>query len=247
LTVFLTSALRALAGAKAAAPPTVRWAEGEPGCTFTRGDDGIFRYGLWKGDVGLIAAVDSQELEKARKRPEPMFGILLTIRYRGSAALDLATGPTSLEFVKHHKLVRLAFDSSDLANRLQTRIEDLRFGIRREVKKHPEKKQEQEALLAAHEKNVTELQDFLSTYSFHAGTLNGSNRQISGWVFFSSPGAWIGEWKKPEEFLLRVPLDGQVFAIPITLPPREGDLVLRRRPGSQAIRLKPMPATGAGR
>jgi len=32
--------------------PTVRWSEQQPGCTFERGDDGKYRYGLWSGDVG---------------------------------------------------------------------------------------------------------------------------------------------------------------------------------------------------
>ncbi len=29
---------------------TLRWAEGEPGCTFSRDDDGKYRYGFWTAD-----------------------------------------------------------------------------------------------------------------------------------------------------------------------------------------------------
>src|SRR5438477_9037720 len=32
-------------------PPVVRWAEGQPGCTFARGDDGKYRWGLWSNDL----------------------------------------------------------------------------------------------------------------------------------------------------------------------------------------------------
>jgi len=44
---------------------TVRWAEGKPGCTFTRGDDGKYRYGLWSDDMGITLAVDSRELQRS--------------------------------------------------------------------------------------------------------------------------------------------------------------------------------------
>jgi hypothetical protein len=232
--VVLRCALRVTtwAGTQPPAPPVIRWSEGQPGCTFTPGDDGRLRYGLWTRDVGLIAAVDSQELEKSRKRPEPMFGVLLTIRYRGGGLLDVATGDISLEFVRHHQVVHRAYNPTDLSNRLQTGVEDLSLDIEREVRKHPEKKEQQEALLAAHQKDVVELEDFLSAHTLHAGTLNRANPEVSGWVFFSIRSAWIGAWKKPEEFLLRVPLDGDVFAIPITLPPEKGDLILRRRPAN---------------
>lgn len=182
--------------------------------------------------MGLIVAVDSQELEKSHRRPEPVFGVLLTIRHRGGPPLVVETGHISLEFVKHHGVIQLAFDPIDLSNRLQTGVEDLSLDIEREVRKYPEKKQQQEALLAAHQKDVAELEDFLSTHALHAETLEGANAEVGGWVFFSIRSAWIGGWKKPEELRLRVPLNGEVFEIPILLPPEKGDLILRRRPAN---------------
>ena len=68
---------------------TLRWAEGEPGCTFSRDDDGKYRYGFWTDDYGVVLAVDSQELEKARRRPDPIFALQLTIHYRGKDSLDV--------------------------------------------------------------------------------------------------------------------------------------------------------------
>jgi hypothetical protein len=51
--------------------PAVRWDEERLGCTFSRGDDGKYYYGLWSGDVGIILGIDSQELEKVHRRHEP--------------------------------------------------------------------------------------------------------------------------------------------------------------------------------
>src|ERR1700751_5586122 len=42
--------------------PALRWVEGNPGCTFSRDDDGKYRYGLWSDEAGVVMAVDSQEL-----------------------------------------------------------------------------------------------------------------------------------------------------------------------------------------
>ena len=50
-TVLLSSTVWAGSSGKEkdkAAVPTIRWAEGESGCTFTRGDDGKYRYGRKK-------------------------------------------------------------------------------------------------------------------------------------------------------------------------------------------------------
>ncbi len=62
--------LLALVFAASATPPgpdktsvtlALRWEEGQPGCTFSRDDDGKYRYGLWTADFGIVLAVDSQE------------------------------------------------------------------------------------------------------------------------------------------------------------------------------------------
>jgi len=212
-----------------AAVPTIRWAEGESGCTFTRGDDGKYRYGLWTEDLGITLAVDSQELQKVRRRPEPMFGVSLILRYRGAGALA-ATAHISLEFVQHFHLVRNSLDPDDLSIQLQNGVTALSDEMQREIRKHPEKKEEREALLQAHEKDVSELQEFLSTHSLRPVKLDPGNPEVSGWVFFSTRSKWIGDWKKREDFVLRIPLGNRIFEFPFSLPPSEGDLILRKRP-----------------
>jgi len=213
-----------------AAVPTIRWAEGKSGCTFTRGDDGKYRYGLWTEDLGITLAVDSQELQKVRRRPEPMFGVSLILRYRGGGALWATARNMSLEFVQHFHLVRYSLDPDDLSIQLQNGVTALSDEMQREIRKHPEKKEEQEALLQAHEKDVSELQEFLSTHSLRPVKLDPGNPEVSGWVFFSTRSKWIGDWKKREDFVLRIPLGNRVFEFPFSLPPSEGDLILRKRP-----------------
>jgi hypothetical protein len=92
--------------------PAVRWAEQNPGCTFSPGEDGKYRYGLWAGDIGIIMAIDSQELEKVHRRHEPFFAVLLTIRYRGQSSLDAAPDNISLEFLSHFDVTRRSCRSS---------------------------------------------------------------------------------------------------------------------------------------
>src|ERR1700757_2141416 len=60
--------------------PALRWAEGAAGCTFSRDEDGKYRYSLWTSDYGVILAVDSQELEKVHRRVEPFFSVEITVR-----------------------------------------------------------------------------------------------------------------------------------------------------------------------
>src|ERR1700692_4169596 len=57
-------------------PLAVRWADEQPGCTFSHGDDGKYRYGLWSEDVGIILAVDARELQIIPHRNWPFFGAL---------------------------------------------------------------------------------------------------------------------------------------------------------------------------
>jgi len=63
-----------------------------------------------------------------------------------------------------------------------------------------------------------------------AAKLDAGHPDVTGWVLFSTKSKWIGNLDKHEEFLLRVPLKGQVVEFPFLLPPSEGDLILRRRP-----------------
>jgi len=49
-------------------------------------------------------------------------------------------------------------------------------------------------------------------------------------VLFGTKNKWLGDWKKPEGFLLRFPIAEKIVEFPFELPARQGDLILRRRP-----------------
>lgn len=207
----------------------VRWDETHPGCTFSRGDDGKYRYGLWSGDLAITAAVDSQELEKVHRRHEQFFGVLLTIRYRGQGSLELSTSTISLEFVKHFRVIQTSLDPDDFSAKVQRDADALNDEIAHEVEKHPEQKEKKEAYMRAFLKDSAELTEFVGKNSLRPTTLNSGNPETSGWVLFSTQSKWINGWKKQEEFLLRVPLEGKVFEFPFKLPPQPGEVILRKR------------------
>lgn len=210
--------------------PVVRWDEERPGCTFSRGDDGRYHYGLWNGDLGINLAVDSQELEKVHRRHEPFFAVLLNVRYKGQGALDLGPGNISLEFVKHFGTVQTALDPDGFLQKVQNDADELNYQTAREVKKHPEQKEKKETYVRAFLKDSAELQEFVGKNSLRPTELSPSNPETTGWVLFSTSSKWIGGWKKPEELILRVPLDGKIFEFPFKLPVKTGEVILRRRP-----------------
>ena len=72
--------------------------------------------------------------------------------------------------------------------------------------------------------------EFLRTRSLRAITLDTGHSEASSWVLFSSKGKWIDGLQKQEEFVLRVPFGNRIVEFPFSLPPSEGDLILRRRP-----------------
>lgn len=215
---------------KASVAPTLRWTEGQSGCTFSADDDGKYRYGLWTEDFGITLAVDFQELGKARRRLEPVFAVLLSARYRGKNSLDLDPGKISLEFVSHYHDVHRSLDPDDLAAQLQKDTDALGGETEREIRKHPEKKSESETVLQARAKDLAEMIEFLSTRGLRPIKLVPEKPETSGWVFFSARSKWIGDWKKQEEFVLRIPVENRVVEFPFALPPSRGDLILRRRP-----------------
>lgn len=215
---------------KAPAPPASRWEEGQPGCTFSRDDDGKYRYGFWTADFGVVLAVDSQELEKVRRRAQPTFALQLTVNYRGKDSLDFVPGKITLEFVRHYQDVHGALDPDDLSRRQRNDANALAGETEREIRKHPEKKGEKEAALASRQKDSADMIEFLNTRSLRAAKLDPGHPEVSGWVLFGARSKWIGELQKQEEFVLRVPLEGRVVEFPFSLPLSEGDLILRRRP-----------------
>lgn len=209
--------------------PAVRWDETHPGCTFSRGDDGKYRYGLVSGDVAVTMAVDSQELSKVHRRHEQFFGVLLTVRYRGQQSLEVAANNISLEFLKHFRVIQTSLDPDDFSARIQRNADALNDELAHEVQKHPEQKEQKEADMRAYLKDSAELTEFLGKNSLRPTTLSPGNPETSGWVLFSTQSKWISGWKKQEEFLLRVPLDGKIFEFPFLLPPKPGETILRKR------------------
>jgi hypothetical protein len=232
LAMLLASAGRPFlhASDKALAISASRWEEGQPGCTFSRDDDGKYRYGFWSADFGIILAVDSQELEKVRRRRQPIFALLLTVHYRGQDSLDVAPGNITLEFVKHYHDVHKALDPDSLAGQQQKDADAQAEEIAREARKHPQKKETKEAVLAARQKDAAEMIEFLTTRSLRTITLDSGHPEAGGWLLFSTKSKWIDDLRKQEEFVLRVPLGNRVVEFPFSLPPSEGDLILRTRP-----------------
>jgi len=209
--------------------PAVRWEEGNPGCTFARGDDGKYRYGMWAGDVGIVVAVDAQELEKVHRRHEPFFAVFLDVRYRGQAALEFSTENISLEFSRHFRVKQPALNPDDFADKVQADADTLNDQTAHEVEKHPEQREQKEAYMRAFLKDSTELQEFVGKNSLRPARLSPGSRETTGWVLFSTESKWISGWKKPEDFILRVPVDGTVFEFPFRLPPKAGETILRKR------------------
>ena len=209
--------------------PAVRWDETHHGCTFSRGDDGKYRYGLWTGDVAITLAVDAQELEKVHRRHEPFFAVQLTIHYRGQGSLDVSTNNISLEFLQHFRVIQTSLDPDDFSAKVQKDADTLNDQIAHEVQKHPEEKEQKETYMRAFLKDSAELTEFVGNNSLRPTTLNAGNPETSGWVLFSTQSKWINGWKKQEEFLLRVPLAGETYEFPFKLPPKPGEVILRKR------------------
>jgi hypothetical protein len=210
--------------------PVIRWSEGTPGCTFSRGQDGKYSYGLWSGDLGLILSVDAREVQLVRHRIEPIFGVFLTVRYHGAASLDEVPDNVTLQFVKHFKVVQSSLDTDSYARKIQADAEALDEETRRAIAKHPEEKQTRQARLQGYQKSADELIEFLNSNSLRGAHLDRAMPEVRGWVFFDTDTKWLGKWKAQEEFVLSFPIAGKIFEFPFKLPPEPGELLLRERP-----------------
>lgn len=210
-------------------PPVVRWNEQSPGCTFSRGDDGKYRYGLWSGEIGIVLAVDAREVQIIRHRIEPIFGVLLTIHYRGADSMEEIPDGITLQFVKHFKVEQSALNPDDYSEKIQADADAFDDETRRVLAKHPEQKSAHEARLQDYQKSVNELIEFLGRDSLRPAHLDRANPEATGWIFFNTKNKWLGGWKAQEEFILRVPLNGTIFEFPFKLPPEPGELLLQKR------------------
>ena len=221
----------ALAGSRPSVP-TLRWTAGTANCTFREGEDGRSYYGLSSGDFEVTLAVDRQELEKIPHRTaDPMLGVFLTFHYKGSQQFEVQQNRFSLEFTKHFQIVQRSIDPDYLLKTLEGNVGDLTDEVERhQVKKHPEQKEQKETELQARLKDYTEMMDFISTRALRPMTLDGSNSSASGWVFFGTRNKWIGPWRRPEQFVLRLPVENLMVEFPFALPPEPGKVILRHRP-----------------
>ena len=212
--------------------PTLRWTENTANCTLRDSDDGRTYYGLSSGDFEISLAVDRQELEKIAHRASPTISVFLTFHYKGHDNFEVLQNKMYLEFSKHYQVVKGSLDPDDMVQHLQENVDDLTDEVERhDAKKHPELKGQKESELQQRLKDYTEMMDFISTRALKPVTLDPSNSSVSGWVFFSIKDKWIGAWRKPEEFVLRFPVENLTVEFPFILPPRAGKVELKRRPG----------------
>lgn len=163
------------------------------------------------------------------RRNEPFFSILVDVHYRGQTSLQFDSGTITLQFLKHFQVVQSSLDPDDFAQKIQSDADALDHETAREVEKHPEKKEGKDAYVRTYQKESAELLEFVSKDSLRAATLTPANAEASGWVLFSTSSKWISGWKKQEDFILRVPVNGTVFEFPFTLPPKPGEAILRKR------------------
>jgi hypothetical protein len=231
ITVLLASFL--FAGNKNSVS-VVRWSQDAPNCTLRQGNDGRTYYGFSTSDVEIILAVDRQELEKIPHRATPMLSALLTFRYKSGEQLGIHQDRFALEFVKHFQVVKTSLDPDDMLHHLQEDVDDLTDEVERhQVRGHPEQKAQKDTELQSRLKDYTEMMDFISTQALRPAVLNRSNSTVSGWVFFAIKDRWIGPWRKPEQFILRLPIGNLIVEFPFSLPPQTGGIELRHRPAEQ--------------
>jgi len=216
-----------------ATPPAqvLRWSVGQPGCGFQAADDGTYRYALATDDFSVTLAMDTQELDKARRRVEPILGLFLSVRFLKRNPPPLALRKITLEFVKHFHTTETPLDPEELAARLRVDDKKAAQAAAHEVRKHPEEKDELEAAVKAKQQNTSQMNEWTRTNTLQSTSTE--NNELSGWLLFAARTRWIGELNRQEEFLLRVSLGNVAVEFPFTLPPSQGDVRLRTRNADQ--------------
>ena len=211
--------------------PAVRWTAGAPGCAFERGDDGRYRWTMTGKDLTVTLLVDSQELTKSRRRFYHLLGVYVAVTYTGQDKFEFPAD-VRIDFVRHHDVLEGFEDPAELSNKLQNDIDTKVFETERQIKKNPKITEEKTALLREYEKVAAEFIEFVSTQALDPNTviLTPGNPEAHGWVFFATSNKWIGPWKEREDFILGVWMKDKVWQFPFSLPPTEGDLILRKPP-----------------
>lgn len=213
---------------KKPALPTVRWTEGAPGCSFERGADGRLRWTLSDKDLDLNLIVDSQELAKSLHHGfYRVFALYLAVNYKGAGNFEFPAN-LRLDYVRHHDVIETTMDPAMLQNRLQNDLDTKVFDTERQIKKHPELKEQKIARLRIDEKEGAEFIEFLTTQYLSSATLNAGNPETHGWVLFPTRNKFIGPWREREDFILAVYSKEKVWQFPFSLPPAAGNPELRK-------------------
>jgi len=208
--------------------PTVRWTEGAPGCTFERDTQGRLHWTLTDKDFDLDLIVDPQELSKSVHHGfYRSFAAYLAFNYKGAGNFDFPAD-LRLDYVRHHDVIETTMDPAMLQNKLQNDLDTKVFDTEREIKKHPERKDEKIKRLRIDEKEGAEFIEFLSTQYLSSATLNAGNPETHGWVLFPTRNKFIGPWKEHEDFILNVYSKNKIWQFPFSLPPAAGNPVLRK-------------------
>ena len=208
--------------------PAIRWTAGAPGCEFERGEDGRYRWRLVRDDLDINVGVDSQELAQSRRRLYKPLGVQLSVAYTGPSKFEFPAD-VRMEFVRHHNVIESPLDPTEFSTKMQNDVDSDLFQTEREIKKHPERAEQETNRARELQKEVAELIDFLSSKSLEPAILTPGNPEVHGWVFFGTKNKWLGSWKSREDFILRVGTKDKVYEFPFSLPPSEGDLILRKR------------------
>jgi hypothetical protein len=209
--------------------PARRWAAEAPGCQFQATNDGHYRWRMTSTDLDMVIVMDAQELHKTAHRLYHGLGVYLSVNYTGRDKFEFPAD-LRMEFVRHHSVTEGYDDPSELATTLQNSIDKQVFDTERDIKKHPEKNDEETALAREYQKEVSEFIEFLSTQSLQPAILTPGNPEVHGWAFFSTKNKWIGPWKQREDFILRVWMKDRVWEFPFSMPPSEGGgIVLKKR------------------
>ncbi len=211
--------------------PTVRWTAGEPCCTFERRDDGKYGWTMTGDDLTIKLLVDSQELAQSRHRFYRLFGAFISVTYTGQSKFEFPAD-VRIDFVRHHDVLEGYEDPTELSNKLQNDVDTQIFETERQIKKNPKIADEKTARLRVYQKEAAEFIEFVSTQTLDpAGlTLTPGNPEAHGWVLYATSNKWIGPWKEREDFIISVWMKDKIWQFPFSLPPTEGDLILRKPP-----------------
>lgn len=121
-------------------------------------------------------------------------------------------------------------DPAELSTKLQNDLDTYVFEGERKIKKDPSVAQDKMAHMREYEKEASEFIEFVSTQSLGTDTifLTPGNPEAHGWVFFSTANKWVGPWKEQEDFIVALWMKDKIWQFPFSLPPANGDLILRK-------------------